>query len=62
VGHDLRNPLASIQGGTELSITRSLAQRSEEIVGMMRNSPARMSDLSTICLILDEGPSLVHLK
>jgi signal transduction histidine kinase len=45
LGHDLRNPLASIQGGTELLMKKPLDDRSKEIVGMMRNSAARMSEL-----------------
>ena len=45
LGHDLRNPLASIQGGTELLMKRRLDDRSRDIVRMMRNSAARMSEL-----------------
>jgi signal transduction histidine kinase len=36
LGHDLRNPLASIQGAAELLMNRTLDERSKQIVRMMR--------------------------
>ena len=55
LGHDLRNPLASIQGGTELLMRRSLDDRSKDIVRMMRNSAARMSELINNVLDLTQA-------
>ena len=45
LGHDLRNPLASIDGGTRLLSRRPLDDKSREIVAMMQNSAARMNEL-----------------
>ena len=55
LGHDLRDPLASIQGGTELLMRRSLDDRSRDIVRMMRNSVARMSELINDVLDLTQA-------
>jgi signal transduction histidine kinase len=45
LGHDLRNPLASIVSGMRLLDKRPLDDPSKELVGMMRNSAARMDEL-----------------
>ena len=45
LGHDLRNPLASIEGGAQLLKRRALDDRSKEIVELMQNGVARMSEL-----------------
>jgi K+-sensing histidine kinase KdpD len=45
LGHDLRNPLASIDGGTRLLSKRLLDDNSKDIVAMMQNSAARMNEL-----------------
>jgi signal transduction histidine kinase len=45
LGHDLRNPLASIDSGTRLLSRSPLDDRSKEIVAMMQNSAARMNAL-----------------
>ncbi len=45
LGHDLRNPLASIDSGTRLLSKSPLDDRSKEIVAMMQNSAARMNAL-----------------
>jgi signal transduction histidine kinase len=55
LGHDLRNPLASIQGGAELLMRRTLDDRSREIVGMMRSSATRMSELINNVLDLTQA-------
>ena len=55
LGHDLRNPLASIEGGAELLMKRTLDERSQQIVGMMRSSAARMSELINNVLDLTQA-------
>ena len=45
VGHDLRNPLASIDAGATLLARQPLDAKGERIVGMMRASVGRMSGL-----------------
>jgi signal transduction histidine kinase len=55
LGHDLRNPLASIQGAAELLMKRTLDHRSKQIVGMMRSSAARMSELINNVLDLTQA-------
>jgi signal transduction histidine kinase len=45
LGHDLRNPLASIDGGATLLGRMPLDEQSHTILGMMRSSVARMSNL-----------------
>ena len=45
LGHDLRNPLASIEGGAQLLMKRPLDDRSKEIVTMMRKAAGRMGEL-----------------
>jgi phosphoserine phosphatase RsbU/P len=55
LGHDLRNPLASIQGAAELLMKRTLDDRSKQIVRMMRSSAARMSELINNVLDLTQA-------
>ena len=45
LGHDLRNPLAAIVSGMRLLVKRPLDEPSKELVGMMRQSAARMGEL-----------------
>ena len=45
LGHDLRNTLASIEAGAQLLMRMTLDDRSKEIVAMMQNGVARMSEL-----------------
>lgn len=45
LGHDLRNPLASIGAGTELLLKTPLNKKAQSIVGMMSSSVTRMSAL-----------------
>jgi len=45
LGHDLRNPLASIQAGTNLLLKRPLDEKSKTIVELMQSSVSRMGEL-----------------
>ncbi len=45
LGHDLRNPLASIDAGTRLLLGRDMDEKSTRILGMMQHSTQRMSRL-----------------
>jgi signal transduction histidine kinase len=45
LGHDLRNPLASIVGGVSLLRKETLSERGTQILGMMHGSVVRMSAL-----------------
>ena len=45
LGHDLRNPLASIDAGATLLLKTPLNEKAVRIVGLMRNSVSRMSGL-----------------
>jgi signal transduction histidine kinase len=45
LGHDLRNPLAAIDGGTRLLAKDVQDRRGQEMLGMMRNAVARMAGL-----------------
>jgi signal transduction histidine kinase len=45
LGHDLRNPLASIDGGMNLLLREPLSERSARILNLMRGSILRMSGL-----------------
>jgi signal transduction histidine kinase len=45
LGHDLRNPLASIAAGTRMLAKAKSKQATGEILGLMQNSAARMSAL-----------------
>ena len=45
LGHDLRNPLASIDAGATLLLKTPLNEKAVKIVGLMRNSVSRMSGL-----------------
>jgi signal transduction histidine kinase len=55
LGHDLRNPLASIGAGTELLQKTPLNEKARSIVGMMEKSVARMSALINDVLDLARG-------
>lgn len=45
LGHDLRNPLAAIDGGAQLLMKTPLSAKGQVIVGQVRNSVGRMADL-----------------
>ena len=45
LGHDLRNPLASIGAGTGLLLKTPLTEKASSIVALMQQSVARMSEL-----------------
>ncbi len=45
LGHDIRNPLFAIRGGTELLLRRDLDRKAVEIVGHMQESCRRMEEL-----------------
>jgi phosphoserine phosphatase RsbU/P len=55
LGHDLRIPIASIDGGTRLLAKRPLDDKSKEIVALMQNSAARISELINNVLDLTRG-------
>ncbi len=55
LGHDLRNPLASIVGGARLLGRAALDDKSREILAMMQNSAARMDELINNVLDLTRG-------
>ena len=55
LGHDLRNPLASIDAGTRLLLKTSLDGKAKELVGMMQNSVGRMSNLISNVLDFARG-------
>jgi signal transduction histidine kinase len=45
LGHDLRNPLASIDAGTRMLARTDLSEKSKTVVDLMRQSVVRMSGL-----------------
>lgn len=45
LGHDLRNPIASIDAGTRLLARQMPDEKAASIIGLIRNSVARMSGL-----------------
>jgi signal transduction histidine kinase len=45
LGHDLRNPLASIDGGVRLLLKTPLDDKARSLVGLMQNSVLRMAGL-----------------
>ncbi|MET0986066.1 MAG: GAF domain-containing sensor histidine kinase [Steroidobacteraceae bacterium] len=55
LGHDLRNPLASIGSGVSLLKRRSLDEESQAIVALMQNSVQRMSELVENVLDFAQG-------
>jgi signal transduction histidine kinase len=55
LGHDLRNPLASIDAGTRMLLRDPGPDRSAAILGMMRSSVARMAALIDNVLDLARG-------
>src|SRR5271156_5407635 len=56
LGHDLRNPLASIVSGMRLLSKDPLKERSKELVALMQNSAMRMDEL--INNVVDETRAL----
>jgi signal transduction histidine kinase len=55
LGHDLRNPLASISGGVSLLRKETLSERGARILDMMHGSVVRMSGLIDNVLDLARG-------
>lgn len=55
LGHDLRNPLASIEGGTRLLEKAALDEKSAIVVALMQNSARRMGRLIDDVLDLARG-------
>jgi sigma-B regulation protein RsbU (phosphoserine phosphatase) len=55
LGHDLRNPLASVGGGLRLLAKESLSPRGEEIIRLLNDSVRRMSGLIDDVLDLARG-------
>jgi signal transduction histidine kinase len=55
LGHDLRNPLASIDGGARLLMKTPLDDKARTLVGMVQNSVQRMAGLIDNVLDLARG-------
>jgi signal transduction histidine kinase len=55
LGHDLRNPLASIDGGARLLLKTPLDDKARTLVGMVQNSVLRMAGLIDNVLDLARG-------
>jgi signal transduction histidine kinase len=55
LGHDLRNPLASIQAGTNMLLRAPLDEKAISIVKLMQNTVARMEGLIDNVLDLARG-------
>ena len=55
LGHDLRNPLAAIDGGARLLERETLSERGTNILALMRQSVTRMSGLIDDVLDLARG-------
>jgi signal transduction histidine kinase len=45
LGHDLRNPLAAIDGGARLLLRTPLNDKAQQVVGLMQNSVQRMAGM-----------------
>lgn len=57
LGHDLRNPLASVEAGTNILVRTPLDERAQMVVAMMRKSVTRMSRLVDNILDFARGRS-----
>jgi signal transduction histidine kinase len=55
LGHDLRNPLASIDAGTKMLLRTPLDDKGKTIVGLMQNSATRMAKMIDNVLDLARG-------
>lgn len=55
LGHDLRNPLAAVEGGMRLIEKTPINEKAQMILGMMRTSTARMARLIDDVLDLARG-------
>ena len=55
LGHDLRNPLAAVEGGMRLIEKTPIDAKAQTIIGMMRTSTARMARLIDDVLDLARG-------
>jgi signal transduction histidine kinase len=55
LGHDLRNPLAAIEAGTQILAQAPLDEKSKRVIGLMQNSVRRMSALISDVLDLTRG-------
>lgn len=47
LGHDLRNPLAAIEGGTNILLREPHSEKSVQVIALMRESVLRMNGLIT---------------
>ena len=55
LGHDLRNPLGSLDAGLRLLLRTPLEDRAKELVRLMQNSVGRMSNLTSNVLDFARG-------
>jgi signal transduction histidine kinase len=55
LGHDLRNPLASIDAGAKMLLRTPLNDKAQTIVGLMQNSVGRMAQMIDNVLDLARG-------
>ncbi len=55
LGHDLRNPLASIDAGAKLLLKEPLSPRASNILGLIQSSVSRMAELIDNVLDLARG-------
>ena len=55
LGHDLRNPLAAIEGGTNILLREPQSEKSIKVIALMRESILRMSGLITNVLDFARG-------
>jgi signal transduction histidine kinase len=55
LGHDLRNPLASIDAGAKMLLRTPLNDKAQTIVGLMQNSVGRMTQMIDNVLDLARG-------
>ena len=55
LGHDLRNPISSIDAGLRLLLRTSLEDKGKELVRLMQNSVGRMSSLTSNVLDFARG-------
>ena len=55
LGHDLRNPIGSIDAGLRLLLRTSLEDKGKELVRLMQNSVGRMSSLTSNVLDFARG-------
>ena len=62
LGHDLRNPLAAIDGGMNLLLKTSLDEKAKAVVELVRGSARRMAKLIDNVMDLARGRSAAALR